>query len=265
MRLAFSFLTVLLALTISSGAFAKDVISHKPFNDILKTYVSKGKIDYAGLKANDADFKKFEAYVDAVAQAKVDGTNDAKLAFYLNAYNATVMKAVIERLPLESVMKVDGFFNKVSHKIGGKDMTLDHLENKVVRPEFKDARVHFGLVCGAKGCPPLKNKAFTEKNVQSQLEKNAKAFIPLATKIDGDKVTTSKLFEWFADDFKTAEGSVEKYLAKYLPKHKELFELGTAKIGFSEYSWALNAKPAAKPQAEGKAKTDVKAETPFEK
>ncbi len=258
MRLAFSFLTVLLALTISTGAFAKDVISHKPFNDILKTYVSKGKIDYAGLKANEADFKKFEDYVDAVASAKVEGTNDAKLAFYLNAYNATVMKAVIERLPLESVMKVDGFFNKVNHKIGGKEMTLDFLENKVVRPEFKDARVHFGLVCGAKGCPPLKNKAFTEKNVQSQLEKNAKAFIPSATKIDGDKVTTSKLFEWFADDFKTAEGSVEKYLAKYLPKHKELLESGKAKIGFTEYNWALNAKPAKKAET----KTENK---PFEK
>ncbi len=261
MRIAFSFLSLLLALSISTGALAKDVISHKPFNEILKTYVSKGKIDYAGLKANEADFKKFEAYVDAVATAKIDGTNDAKLAFYLNAYNATVMKAVIERLPLESVMKVDGFFNKVNHKIGGKEMTLDHLENKVVRPEFKDARVHFGLVCGAKSCPPLKNKAFTEKNVQSLLEKNTKSFIPSATKVDGEKVTTSKLFEWFADDFKGAEGSIEKYLAKYLPMHKDLLESGKAKVGFSEYSWVLNDKPAAKTKAD----METKAKETFDK
>ena len=72
MRIAFSFLTLLLALTISTGAFAKDVINHSEFNEILKTYVSKGKIDYAGLKANEADFKKFEAYVDAIATAKVE-------------------------------------------------------------------------------------------------------------------------------------------------------------------------------------------------
>lgn len=247
MRIAFSFLTLMLALTVSSGAFAKDVISHRPFNEILKTYVAKGQIDYAGLKANEADLKKFEAYLDAVATAKVKGTNDASLAFYLNAYNATVIKAVMERLPLESVMKVDGFFDKITHKIAGKEMTLDHLENKVVRPEFKDARVHFGFVCGAKSCPPLKSKAFTEKNVQSQLEKNTKAFIPLATKVVGKKVTTSKLFEWFADDFKTAEGSVEKYLAKYLPKYKRILESGDATIGFSEYDWALNAKPATAP------------------
>ncbi|MEZ4459305.1 MAG: DUF547 domain-containing protein [bacterium] len=208
MRFALSFLTLLLALSVSGSVFAKDVINHKPFNDILKTYVSKGKVDYAGLKANEADFKKFQAYVDAVGSAKVEGSNDAKLAFYLNAYNATVINAVIERLPLDSVMKVDGFFNKISHKIAGQDITLDHLENKIVRPEFKDARVHFGLVCAAVSCPPLKNKAFTEKNVQSLLEKNTKSFLKTATKVEGDSVKTSTLFEWFADDFKANEGSV---------------------------------------------------------
>lgn len=252
MRLALTFLTTLLTLTFSSGAFAKDVINHKPFNEILKTYVSQGQVDYEGLKANKQDLTKFRTYLDAVGGAKVDGTSDAKLAFYLNAYNATVIDAVIANLPIDSVMKVDGFFKTVKHKIGGKEMTLDDLENKIVRPEFKDPRVHFGLVCGAKSCPPLKSKAFTESNVQTLLEKNAKSFIKSATKIEGDSVSTSKLFEWFADDFKAKEGSVANYLAQYLPEHKDVLGAQTVKIHFTEYNWALNAKKAKAAKTEAK-------------
>lgn len=239
MRYAFSFLTVLVALTVSGTAFAEDIISHKPFDQLLKKYTDNGLVDYAGLKANENDLKKFNAYVAAVGTAKIEGSRDAKLAFYLNAYNATVIKAVIDRYPLESVMKVDGFFNKITHSVAGQTMTLDHLENKVVRPEFNDARVHFGLVCAATSCPPLRNKAFTEANVQKLLEENTQKFITQRTRVEGNTVKASKLFEWFADDFKANEGSVVKYLAKYLPDYATVLN-GTPTVVFYEYRWELN-------------------------
>lgn len=239
MRYALSFLTVLLALTVSSMAFAKDVVDHKPFDQILKKYVDHGKVDYKGLKANEKDLAKFNAYVATVASATVEGTQDAKLAFYMNAYNATVIKAVVERYPIDSVMKVDGFFNKISHKVAGQDMTLDHLENKVIRPEFKDARVHFGLVCAAVSCPPLRSKAFTEANVQKLLEENTSKFITQKTRVEAGTVKASKLFEWFADDFKANEGSVLNYLAKYLPDYAEALKANPP-ITFYEYRWELN-------------------------
>ncbi len=233
---------VIASFLVASPAFAKDIIDHKPFDEVLKTYVKKGKVDYKGLKANEKDFAKFTAYIEAIGGAKVKGSKKAKLAFYINAYNAHVINAVIANLPTKSVMKVDGFFKKAEHKVAGKSMTLDHLENKIIRPEFNDARIHFALVCAAKSCPPLKKKAFTEKNVKKMLEKNAKKFIPKATKVEGNTVTTSQLFNWFADDFKKNEGSVENYLAKYLPEHAELLKSGKAEIKFSFYDWDLNSK-----------------------
>lgn len=234
---------VIASFVVASPAFAKDIIDHKPFDEVLKTYVSKkGMVDYKGLKANEKDFAKFNTYVEAIGNAKVKGSKKAKLAFYINAYNAHVIKAVIDKLPTKSVMKVDGFFKKTKHNVAGKSMTLDHLENKIIRPKFNDARIHFALVCAAKSCPPLKRKAFTEKNVNKMLEKNTKKFVPKATKVDGNTVTTSQLFNWFADDFKNNEGSVANYLAKYLPEHAELLKSGKAEIKFSHYNWDLNSK-----------------------
>ncbi len=238
-------MTILLVTALSATASARDVIDHGPFDEVLSSYVNaEGQIDYEGLKKSEGDFAKFQAYVEAVAKADVKGSKKARLAFYLNAYNAMVIHSVINHLPTKSVMKVDGFFKKEKHRVAGKKMTLDHLEHKVIRPTFKDARVHFALVCAAKSCPPLKKKAFTEKNVERMLEKNTKAFIPRATKVDKEsrRVTTSQLFNWFKKDFVADEGSVKAYLARYIPEHAEFLAKGEYEVKFSRYDWALNSQ-----------------------
>lgn len=240
------FLILILAVFLvglPSMSFAKDVIDHAPFGTILKTYVSKsGDVRYSDLRANEKDLATFKAYVAAVGEAKVTGSKEAQLAFYLNAYNALVIDAILNAWPIESVMKVDGFFKKTQHVVAGEKMTLDHLEHGIVRPTFKDARVHFALNCAAKSCPPLKRKVFTEKNVNAMLESNTKAFLPKATRFEGNVVTTSKLLEWFADDFKADAGSVAAYLAKYFPERATFLNAKDTKIEFSEYDWALNGK-----------------------
>lgn len=242
MKSIFSISTLLLVLLVGLPAFAQDVIDHKPFNALLKTYVKGGQVKYSALKDSEEDYAKLKAYVEAVGTAEVKGSKDAQLAFYLNAYNALVISSVLDNWPVKDVLKVDGFFKKIEHKVAGQTMTLDHLEHTIIRPTFKDARVHFALNCAAQSCPPLKAKAFTHKNVQKVLEANTKAFLPKATKVEGNTVTTSKLLEWFADDFKHDEGSVQAYLARYVPEHAELLKGEDIKITFAEYNWALNGK-----------------------
>lgn len=242
MRSTFTFIIALLTLlTLSSGAFAQDIVDPAPFDALLKKHVNKkGNVDYATLKKDKKAKAALDAYVAAIASAKPTGSKDAKLAFYVNAYNANVIKSVVDKYPIESVMKVDGFFKKEKHTVGGKPMTLDALEHKLIRPQFKEPRIHFVLVCAARSCPRLQREAATEKNIEALLEGAAKEFIPRATKVEGKTVTTSKLFEWFADDFKNAEGSVQKYLAKYLPKHKDVLLAEDTKLKFAHYSWKLN-------------------------
>lgn len=239
-------ITFLLALTLfvpafAGQAFAKDVVDHEPFDALLKEYVDKGgQVAYAKLKGDEKDLATLDGYIESLAGAEFKGSKRARLAAYINAYNANVIRKVINDYPTKSVMKLDDFFKKKDITVGGKKMSLDHLEHKLIRPTFEEARIHFVLVCAAKSCPKLHRKAATEKNVESLMERAAKAFIPKATTVDGKSVETSKLFEWFAKDFKQAEGSVANYLAKYLPEHAELLKSGEAKITFSNYDWALN-------------------------
>lgn len=241
MRLHLTIVLTLLTFFASVPAYAADVVDHGPFDELLESYVDgKGRVAYAKLKENEDDLKKLNSYVDSLAGAKVKGSDEAKLAFYINAYNANVILSVVEKYPITSVMKVDGFFKKEKHEVAGTPMTLDHLENKIIRPEFNEARIHFVLVCAARSCPRLQRRAATEKNVEDLLETGAKEFIPKATKVKDGAVVTSQLFNWFADDFKKAEGSVKKYLAKYAPDHAELLAKEDTKVKFSNYSWKLN-------------------------
>jgi hypothetical protein len=246
---------LLLALTLltllPSIAYADDVIDHKPLHELLQRHVDKdGGVSYAALKADKEDRAKLAAYLKAVHEAKpAEASKKAQLAYYINAYNAAVLNAVIERLPVESVMKVDGFFNKIEHPIAGKQMTLDHLENKIIRPEFKDARVHFVLVCAAKSCPKLQRSALTEQNVEATLNRATRDFIRATSKLDADKktLTVSKLFEWFADDFKRdGGGDVRGFIARYMLPADAPADARAAITGATlatyEYDWALNAK-----------------------
>ena len=222
-------------------AAAQDIVEHEPFDALLKEYVdSNGQVAYGKLKANEKDLATLDAYIESLATSEFEGKRRARLAAYINAYNANVIRKVINNYPTKSVMKLDKFFKTEDIKVGGKKMSLDSLENKIIRPKFKEPRIHFVLVCAAKSCPQLQRKALTSKNVYSVMERATKRFIPAATSVDGNTVKTSKLFEWFKQDFVDKEGSVEAYLAKYLPDHAEMLKAGEAKIETTNYDWALN-------------------------
>ncbi|MCA9666384.1 MAG: DUF547 domain-containing protein [Myxococcales bacterium] len=230
------------ALLISLGARDARAVSHKPFDKILRKYVRGGRVDYAGIKANAQ--KQLDAYVASVGKSKPGGSKKAKLAFYINAYNATVIKAIVDRYPISSVMKVKGFFDKVKHKIAGRMMTLNQLENGVIRPTFKDARVHFALVCGARSCPPLMSRAFSAARVDKDLDRLTATFLKKnhhGVRIKGGDVHVSKLFQWYKKDFVANAGSVNKFITKYR-RGVDAPKIATSTLKFLPYSWALNKK-----------------------
>ena len=242
-KMTLSLIVTFLCLTTQSvSAESGDVIDHQPLEDVLQAHVNKkGMVAYKAL-ASSEQAKVLRSYVDAVGKAEPKGhKRKARLAFYINAYNAIVLQSIVDHLPTTSVMKVDGFFKKKKHLVAGKKMTLDELENQLIRKKFKEPRIHFVLVCGAKSCPRLRRKAMTAKNLNRQLARATKEFLPLATKVEGNTVTTSQLFNWFAEDFVAAKGSVGAYLAEYIPEHAEVLK-AAKKVEFSHYDWALNAQ-----------------------
>jgi hypothetical protein len=236
----------LLCFTSSAVAADGDVVDPGPFDSILKTYVDgSGNVDYAGIKESETARKKLDLYVESLADADPQGhSTDARLAFWLNAYNALVIDAVVERWPVSSPMKVDGFFDGITHEVAGRSMTLDAIEHKYIRPTFEEPRIHFVLVCAAESCPRLRQQALTAANVESSMEAAAREFIPKATELKDEKtVVTSKLFEWFGEDFEKAAGSVKAYLAKYTDGEvAEALKKSETKVRFSDYSWKINAQ-----------------------
>ncbi|MCG8621731.1 MAG: DUF547 domain-containing protein, partial [Proteobacteria bacterium] len=163
---------------------------------------TEGQVNYAKLKANP---EKLERYLDMLAVAKPTGLSyNAQLAFWVNAYNALVIKGVIDHYPTTSVRKIKwfgGFFYRLKFQVAGKTYTLNQIEHDIIRTEFVDPRVHFVLVCASTSCPPLENRAFSAEDIEERLETATLSFIdkPENVRVDRTKrrVYSSKIFKWY--------------------------------------------------------------------
>lgn len=223
--------------------------AHGALDRILSARVRDGLVDYAGLRADDS--KALQAYLEAQAQVKVDALPaKEQFVFYINLYNAAMLQAVLDHTAKDPkwtpAAKEFAVFKEKRIRLGASTVSLDHIENEILRPKFKDARVHVAIVCGARSCPPLLPRAYEVADVDAVLDANMKAFLRDTTRnqvgAGKDKVQLSKIFEWFKDDF-GGEAGVRKLLdAEFAGA------IGKRPIGYLEYSWELNAQPAAKPK-----------------
>ena len=221
----------LLASVLAAPTAAAQPAVEEPLDAILGAVVqSDGLVDYDLLKRSYTD--ELEAVLKAIAATDARSlTSDAKkTAFLLNAYNAHVLKRVVDSpraRNLERQGLFDAFF-ETPVRVAGQRMTLNQLEHGVLRrqntvdgaavpsaaralrPGRLDARIHAGLNCAAVSCPPLVREAFTAARVRGQLDRAWTAFLrsPRAVRVSGDRVVLSSIFDWFADDFETGGKTV---------------------------------------------------------
>jgi len=209
--------------------------SHKTFNQLLSSYVSTyGKVNYKGLKADNAKLDKYLSLLESLSINDTWSRND-KLAFWINAYNAYTIKLILNNYPVKSITDLEGGkpWDKKWIKLNGKTLSLNNIENDIIRPQFNESRIHFAVNCAAKSCPPLLNEAFDATKLDNQLEQQTKRFINNKgfNTLSKNKITISKIFEWYAADF----GNVAEYINRYAPEVSK-----SAKIDYKEYNWALN-------------------------
>ena len=234
----------------ASSDKGSDGFDSSAWNSLLQKYVKGKGFRYAALHANAADRQTLRAFLSTVANADTSGwSRNEKLAFYINAYNAYTVGSVIELWPISSVMKIKGpdFFKGRKHRVAGRSLSLDQLENSVIRKRFREARIHFAVNCASKSCPPLARRAYTAKGLSGQLERQTKAYIRSAVKVDSSKkiARLSKIFEWFASDFDSSGSKdgvgVRSFVAKRLrPEEAAVLRDPSTKVVFDEYSWQLN-------------------------
>lgn len=210
---------------------------HVLFDQLLKKYVStSGVVDYKGLKTKEADLDKYLAEM-AKEIPTSKWSRNASLAYWINAYNAATLKLILKNYPVKSIQDINSGkpWDLKWINLGGKTYTLNNIENDIIRPTYKDPRIHFALVCAAKSCPPLLNEAFTETNVDRLLDARAKNFINSpANDISASKLNVVKIFDWYQADF----GNVISFLNKF---SNTKINPG-ASISYKEYDWSLNGK-----------------------
>jgi hypothetical protein len=211
----------------------------------LSAHVREGRVDYAGLKKNSADLNAWLA-----AAAKADETDfkgrprEERLAFLINVYNAATIRLILDHYPIASIRKIGPVWdpNKAwklpAVKVFGRTVTLNAVEHEMIRPAYKDARVHFALVCAAKGCPPLRSEAYDGTRLNAQLDDQARTFLSQKAKNDasaaGETAYLSPIFKWYMQDFGGSKKSVLNFVKKWLPVEE------TWTVDWTEYDWSLN-------------------------
>ena len=225
----------LIGLLMLSVSFGQSWVND--YQKVLDKYTTSDGVKYKKLKAKDAD--KIDTIVAAIASETPSGSDDDKLAFYINAYNAWMIKTVLDRYPTDSVLNGDSkIFEKKIIKVGGETMSFNDLEHGIIRKQFDEARIHFAVNCGSESCPPLSKKAFTGANLNEQLQNLTVKFINSKYGVtqNGNNLHVSQLFDWYKSDFKkhSPDGTVLGYIKKF----KNVS--GSPSLTFQEYSWKIN-------------------------
>jgi len=243
---------------------------HDDLARVLDSFVDdEGLVDYAALHEDPAPLRR---YYDLLSRYSPDATpglfagRDGRLAYWINAYNADVMVAVVEHYPIESVLDVErpflffffpetsGFFYFQRMRFGSEEMSLHHLENEIIRERFDEPRIHFALNCASLGCPRLPREPFVPDRLDEQLERETRKFLGEERNLRFDHerrvVFVSQILEWYRDDF---IGWLERhhpeepttllgYVSHHVPPDRsaELQRASDYEIRFIPYDWSLN-------------------------
>ncbi|MFT4833404.1 MAG: hypothetical protein ACI83W_001349 [Marinoscillum sp.] len=203
-------------------------------DDFFSKYVREGRVDYKAIKAEPRSLNELVQEIANYDLSNRRVTADFEKAFYINAYNILVIEQVVSVIPIYGPLKVEGFFNGIKHTVMGKEMTLDELEKDLLYRRFPDPRLHFVLVCAAKGCPPLASYSYQPEQLEDQLTTRTKAVLNLDwfIRVEGKKAELSQLFSWYAKDFGDAATFINKYRDQKIGSEM--------KISSYEYDWSLN-------------------------
>jgi len=236
-----------LIMGLTTTALAAQGVDHSLYAGLLKKYVKDGVVNYQGFKNEESVLDKYLKALEEV-DSKILSRNE-QFAFYVNAYNSWTIKLILSGYPgIKSIKDLGSLFKspwkKKICRIDGKIIALDDIEHNILRPRFKDPRVHFAINCAAKSCPPLRAKPYRGGEFDQQLDEMTRAFINdlESNHLEDHTLYVGSIFKWFAEDFnKDIVGFFLKYakgdLKEQLEANKEKI-----KVNYIDYDWSLNGK-----------------------
>ena len=244
---------LLLALAVPTAAAPPD---YAAWNQLLQRYYDPARgMDYKSLKAKDkAALDQLRRQLAAVDPAGL--SRDDQLAYWINLYNVNVVGVVVDNYPVESIRDIStdpivrlNVFKKDSVATKAGRISLNDVEHEKIRAGFKDPRIHFAINCAAASCPPIRPEAYVGSRLDAQLDDQARRFlngphgVRLAKKGGTLVVYTTKIMDWFGEDFDQWGGGRLPFLRKYLsPERQKALDAagGTVELEYQDYSWDLN-------------------------
>ncbi len=241
---------------------------HRPLDQILDVYVRDGLVYYRALKGERARFDRYlQSLADTTDGTVKSWTRERQLAFWINAYNAFVLRTVIDHYPIRgkareypanSIRQISGAFERRTHRAGGRTLTLDALEREVIAP-FGDPRALLALGRGANGSGRLKSEAFTSGRLDAQLATMTSELVTrrelVFVDVSNGVLSVTPIFSWREDAFtKLADRAPAVFENRspleravlfmidplLVPSESEFLRKNTFRMAFHEFDWSLN-------------------------
>ncbi len=240
--LKFTYFT--LALLLSINSYTQEKVDHSSWDQILILNVlDNGMVDYDGVTRDVAVFYDYFRYLCTISPQD-NWSNEEKLAYWLNVYNATAMKMIIDEYPIASINEIENPWKRKAFKSQGVRYSLDDIEHGILR-KFGDPRIHFLLNCGSMSSPRLWNRAYTSTNITEALEERTREFIndPQRNQITSSTVKISQVFEWYKEDFEDNLVDLVDFINQYA--RVKINKLPSNP--YITYDWSLNKKTEQTP------------------
>ena len=220
------------------------------WTSLVKKHVgADGLVDYKGFIA---DKNKLQEYLDTLSAnpPEKNWSDNDKIAYWLNAYNAFTIKLIVDHYPVKSIKDLGAkhqviFINtpwdRKFFEIGGKTMTLNRIEHRILRREFKEPRIHFALNCASLSCPKLRREAYDGSRLDEQLTDQAKTFLSDKSRneIDAKTPKLSAIFDFYGKDITKWSG---KSLIEFINQYAPVKIAADAELDYLDYNWNLNDK-----------------------
>jgi hypothetical protein len=239
---------------------------YKAYATLLHDYVRNARVDYAALKqSRTALDTAVAAFAEPATEQERGWTRDQRLAYWINAYNLFTLRAIVDHYPIRSALftlqprnsirQIDGVWTTLTWRAAGRTLTLDDIEHKILRPEFKEPRVHFAINCASVGCPPLAADPYLAQTLDAQLDAAARRYLSgeRGLTIDGNTLRVTKILEWYGEDFVARfapdaagqpdriERAIRGLVSRFgPPAAADLAGKPTTRIKFLDYDWSLN-------------------------
>ncbi|MHB1557002.1 MAG: DUF547 domain-containing protein [Isosphaeraceae bacterium] len=233
-------------------------VDHLPLDGLLRKYVDgHGLVAYARWKLSVEDLRALDAYLAKVGcvDLKKDAPKPARLAYWINVYNALTLAGILREYPTSSIRNHTSRFGGYNIWkdlliwVDGRQLSLDDIEHSILR-KMGEPRMHLAIVCASRGCPPLWNRAYTAEGIDEQLTANGRRFLSRLENFRANggtaEVCISRLFEWYGTDFAATAAEQLRALAPMLPPGTEWVAQRPVRVCYLDYDWSLNDQRPAK-------------------